>query len=268
MTAAAIKKSGGFTMIEVMVVLALMILLVGISVPAVSNITHSQASSELGRFNSFLKKMFAKSIRKNEYIRVVINIDSGEYWAEKTETPFFVMTGEESAEAATQNKNMLEDMEEAEQSSDSKNKNLSAANTLFDLLKNKDSTADPDLYNWQNFVPDKRSIKQLLKPDFTIVSEKRKIPKSLQWTAFFSYHTPQIITPENAGEEKVMAIYIFPQGKIEPFFLAIGEAGEEGETYFHIKSDFYMATKIARGGFGEEVKDIQKMFEEKEEEGK
>jgi prepilin-type N-terminal cleavage/methylation domain-containing protein len=264
----------GFTMLEMLVVLAFMAIIAGISIPAVANISRSEAASELGIFNAFMKKTFINSVRRNEYLRIAVNMQSGDYWAEKTETPFFLMTGKEQEGYERQNEALLEDYDEAEKSQSALKSGTGASGqNFFQLLsmQGTDDAAADDLYNWENFVPERRNLRELLKPEFSAVSEKRSLPSSLRWTQFFSYHTPDIITPvsdEEDPKEKMAYIYFFPQGRISPFYLSIGEKEGE-ESFLHISADMYLGTKVEKGDFGEEVKVLHKELEEdKDEEGK
>ena len=265
----------GFTMIEMMVVLAFMVIIAGVSIPAVANISRSEAASELGVFNAFMKKTFINSVRRNEYLRIAVDMKGGAYWAEKTETPFFLMTGKEQEVYERQNAALLEDYEEAERSESSLKAGAGAAGqNFFQLLSMQatDQAAADDLYNWENFVPERRNLRELLKPEFAAVSEKRSLPKSLCWRQFFSYHTPEIVRHDDEeGEEqkeRMAYIYFFPQGRISPFFLSIGEPAEE-ESFLHLAADMYLGVKVEKGDFGEEVKTLHaEMEEDKDEEGK
>jgi len=215
-----------------------------------------------------------KSIRKSEYIRIVVDFKTGEYWAERTETPFFVMSADEAKEYKEKHQKLLEAAEDDASSTSLFSKNTGAgvgANNLFEMMKAKNDTEDQsDFYNWENFVPEKKNIKELIKPSYEAVEKKFKIPSSLMWTKFFSYQTPEIITQETESENEPLRaeIYIFPQGRIEPFYLAIGNS--EGETIFYLTSDFFLTTKINRGDFSDEVKQLQEdtSFKEGDEEGK
>lgn len=265
----------GFTMIEMLAVLAFMVIIMGVSIPAVTNISRSEAASELGMFQAFVKKTFMQSVRRNEYLRLVVDMQSGDYWVERTETPFFLMTGQEQESYDKQNARLLEEYDESERSLGSLKAGSSATSrSLFDLLGSQgdDTTYDADdLYHWENFVPERRNIRELLKPEYQPVSERRRVPSGLQWRQFFSYHTPEVLTPEEAEEKERKAIayvYFFPQGRISPFFLSIGE--KEGEPILHIAVDMYLGIKIGKGELDEEVKGlVQKSIEEDaDEEGK
>jgi len=269
----------GFTMIELLAVLAFMIIIAGVSIPAVANITRSEASSEIGRFGTFLKKTFLSSVRRGEYLRIAIDLRSGDYWAEKTETPFFLMTGKEQESFDRQNAALLEEYEEAESSTSFlKEGGGASAQNFFQLLSMQatDEAMEDDLYHWENFVPAPRNIRELLKPDFTAVSEHHRLPSSLQWRQFFSYHTPEILTPDSEKEEteevpkeRMAYIYLFPQGRISPFYLSIGEKESDDEPFLYLGVDMYLGVKVEKGPFDEEVKRLVGEVEaDNDEEGK
>jgi len=220
----------------------------------------------MGKFNSYLKKMYMEAIRNNKYVRVVVDFKSGEYWGETSETGFSIYSGEKAEEAEKRRDKIVEDIEEKTDHFEGKGAAAEISNNFFQAMKMKEEDEDgEDFYNWENFVPPMKSVKELVKPSYTTIGKKKKINGSLDWKAFYSYHTPEVVKLEN--DEKAKAeIYIFPHGKIEPFYLSIGE--KDGDTLFHIKSDFFLNTLIKRGEFGEEVMELKNAFEDKDEEGK
>jgi len=253
-------------MIEMLVVLGFMVIILGISIPAVANITRAEAVSEMGRFTTFLKKMFLSAVRNGEYLRIAVDLRSGDYWAEKTKTPFFLMTGREQEAFDQQNATLLAEYDEATKSGGSlKTGSVALAQNFFQLISMQagDGGLADDPYHWENFVPPPRNIREILKPEFMPVSERRSLPSSLQWRQFFSYHTPEILTPEESDhtvgdelKEKIAYIYLFPQGRISPFYLSIGEKGGDGDPFLHVAADMYFGVKVERGSFTEEVKSL------------
>ncbi len=272
----------GFSMIEIMVVLVVIALAIGITIPALSNVSRFKAKAEMGKFNAFLSKMFMKSIRKNLYIRIVIDLESNSYYAEKSKEPFSLISGDEAASYNETLKNLQEKMDSQEDDlfKDKKTSLINKKN-LFSLLsaKNEDEDID-DIYNWENFIPPRQDIRDLFIPAFEKLGKKHKLPSDVKWISFYSYHLPKIVTndfinsedqtdeeeKENNQSDRFMYVYIFPQGRIEPFYLSIGETS--GKAIAYIQSDFFDKTKISPGNFGDEVEKIKKMFEYKDEEGK
>ncbi len=271
-----LNGNNGFTLIEMLVVLVAMVIVLGVSIPAVANITRSEAASEAGRFSTFLRKTFLSAVREGQYLRIAIDLRSGDYWAEKTDTPFFLMTAKEQEPFDRGNAALLAEYEEAEKSGSSlKTGTGASAQNFFQLLSMQasDDAMNDDLYHWENFVPPPRSLREILKPDFSPVSERRRLPSSLQWRQFFSYHTPDIVTPddeeEQAPEDRVVYIYLFPQGRISPFYLSLGTKEREEEPLLHLSSDLFFRVKIERGPFDEEVKRlVGEMEEDADAEGK
>ncbi len=267
----------GFTMIELLAVLAALVIVLGVSIPAVANIARSEASSEVGRFGTFLRKTFLSAVRRGEYLRIAIDLRGGDYWAEKTDTPFFLMTAKEQETFDQQNAALLAEYEEAEKSGSSlKAGSGAAAQNFFQLLSMQasDEAMSDDLYHWENFVPPPRNIKEILKPDFTPVSEHHRLSSSLRWHQFFSYHTPDIVTSNDEDEEKdrkerIVYIYLFPQGRISPFYLSVGEKEQGTGPLLYLASDMYLGVKVERGGFDETVKSlVGEMEEDADAEGK
>jgi len=266
-------------MIEMLVVVAVIVMLASSIVVGVGSFGRFRASSDLGTFNSFLRSEFMKAVRDRQYIRVVVSMEDRAYWSESSKTPFFISSGEKTLEQKQRTEDMLEKMEDGKSSDPYENMGAAiGADSIFQkakLMGSEDDIENDDLYNYENFIPDRRSIKEVLKPEFETGSEKKKFDKNIVVTAFYAYHTPEIVTPdtlkEGADKEKDrnMYIYIFPEGRIEPFYLSLGK-DEDGElfTYAFITSDMFMNIKIKPGGFEEEVQDFTDLFEDQDAEGK
>lgn len=269
------KKATGFSMIEMLAVLAIIIITASTAVAGVGRFGRYKASTDLGTFNSFLRSSFMSSVRNNEYIRIAVDIESGTYWSEKSETPFFLSTGEEFQERQQENERLIERMESGSQTDPFKEKGsalgISSIMQKAKLISN-DELENSDYYNYENFIPDRKSLKKILKPDFEKVSETKKFSDNLIVTEFFAYHTPEIVTPELVIEkemDKIVYIYIFPQGRIEPFFLSLGEKVDDVySTFSFITADMFMNTKIKPGSFEEEITDMKGLFEDQDAEGK
>ncbi len=270
------KKAAGFSMIEMLAVLAIIVIVSGTAMAGVSRFGRYRASNDLGTFNSFLKSNFLSAVRNNQYLRIAVDMEKGSYWSEKSDTPFFLSTGEEFQARKEENDKLLERMENGTPT-DPFNGKGSALGMESIMQKAKllssDELDNSDYYNYENFIPDRKSLKAILSPDFEKVSEERKFADNIVVTEFFAYHTPEIITPDLIIEkemDKIIYIYIFPQGRIEPFFLSLGErSADEGYTSFSfITSDMFLNTKIKPGSFDEEVTDMKDLLQDRDEEGK
>lgn len=271
-------RSRGFSLIELLAVVALITLFSGLSVAGVNRLGRYRAASDLGLFNSFVRANFMRSMRNREHIRLAINMKNGSYWAEKSEEPFFLLTGEAAEKREEENDKLIERMESGKGSDPFAGSGaaLSAGN-LWEkakLLTSEEELENSDYYNYENFIPDRRSLKQVLKPEFEKISSDNSFSKNLVVTAFFAYHTPEIVTrayfeEKEKKEEPVVHIYIFPEGRIEPFYLAVGEETQDGEESFnYITSDMFLNIKVASGGFEDVVVEMKNLFEDEDAEGK
>ena len=263
-------------MIEMLAVLAILVLLVSVTVAGIGNLGRFRASTDLGEFNSFLRGGFMRSVRTGDYFRVAIDMEKGEYWLESSETPFFLSGGERFAERTRETEELIERMERGEKGDPFRRETGRAigVDNFFEraqLLSDGGIDAD-EYFHYENFIPDRRSIREILKPDFNKVSESRSFADSLIVTSFYAYHTPDIITPDHImakERDKMVYIYIFPQGRIEPFYLGLGESTDEGDkTFSYITSDMFLNTKIEAGEFGDEVRIIQDTFEDQDARGR
>ena len=266
-------------MVEMLAVAALAIVIAGFSVAGVNRFGRYQAQADMGGFNSFLRHSFMQAVRNKEYLRIVVDMEKGSYWTEKSETPFYLFTGEAAAAKEDENEKLIERMENGKTSDPYAGKGSAlGTETLIQkakLLASDDELEDSDYYNYENFIPDRRSLKAILKPEFTKNSNEKRFSKSLVVTGFFAYHTRDIVRrsdfldSESKGKEPKVFIYIFPEGRIEPFYLSIGEEKADGEeSYAYITSDMFLNIKIESGSFEDVIEDMRELLKDQDAEGK
>jgi hypothetical protein len=272
-------KRSGFSMVEMLAVAAIAIVVAGFSVAGVNRFGRYQASADMGGFNSFLRYSFMQAVRNKEYVRLVIDMEKGSYWTEKSETQFYLFTGEAAAAKEEENEKLIERMESGTTSDPFAGKGMALdAETLLQkakLLSSEEDLENSDYYNYENFIPERRSLKEILKPQFTKNSAEKKFSKNLIVTGFFAYHTPEVVKrndfldSDNKGKEPKVFIYIFPEGRIEPFYLSIGEETADGEESFvYITSDMFLNVKIGSGSFEDEIEDMKDLLKDEDAEGK
>ena len=272
-------KNSGFSMVEMLAVAAIAIVIAGFSVAGVNRFGRYQAQADMGGFNSFLRHSFMQAVRNKEYIRIAVDLEKGSYWTEKSETPFYLFTAEAAAVKDEENEKLIERMESGKTSDPFAGSGSAlGAETLLEkakLLTSKEELENSDYYNYENFIPDRRSLKTILKPEFTKNSNEKKFSKNLIVTGFFAYHTPDIVRrgdfldSDSKGKEPKVYIYIFPEGRIEPFYLAIGEETDDGdESYAYITSDMFLNIKIESGGFEDVLEDMKDLLKDQDAEGK
>ena len=90
----------GMTLIEIMVVLFIVTGLVGGGIYMMSLLTHGKLKDEAMRFSSTAQYTYDQAALNNRQYRLVIDLDSGEYFTEVTESDVIMDTGSEEAQAA------------------------------------------------------------------------------------------------------------------------------------------------------------------------
>lgn len=263
-----------FSLIEMLAVLVLLAMTIAIAVPAISSIGRTRASGELQRLSVFVRKNLSYAMRNNVTVRVVINMSDGKYWAEESEDPVVLYSTTDDSLESSRLDELVE--EKIKQMGDDPFEGKGGADgnvdTYFDMMsaKAEDENLDDDFYNWENFVPQRVDLRTLIKPQFSPIGKEYTINDTLLFTEFFSYQSVEVVTPEDGDGKKQsaqVAVYIFSSGKVEPFFLAIGEAG--GRSFSHLSVDFFMKSTIKPGGIGEDAQKIKHAFQEDEDaEGK
>ena len=264
----------GFSLIEMMAVLVLLAMTIGIAVPAISSIGRTRASGELQRLSVFVRKNLMHAMQTNVTVRVVINLTDGKYWAEESTDPVVLYSTTEDSEEASHLEELVE--EEIKRMGDDPFEGKGGADgkvdTYFDMMSAKadDENLEEDFFNWENFVPQRIDIRTLIKPQFSPIGKEYTINDTLMFTEFFSYQSVDVKTPDDAGEKEgpaQVSVYLFSSGKVEPFFLAIGD--KDGHPISHLSVDFFMRSKIKPGGIGEDARGIKDAFKEDEDaEGK
>ncbi len=266
-------KLRAFSLIEMMAVMVLLAMMLAIAVPAISSIGRTRAGSELQRLAVFIRKNVMHAMRHNVTVRVLINMNSGEYWAEESSDPVSLFSSPEDVAFHKQLEEAV--AEEIKKQGDDPFEGKGAASgktgSYLDMLSAKAENEDleEDFYNWENFIPKRVDLRALINPRFDKIGKKHHIDKSLLFTEFFSYQSLDVATPEEGDKDNpaVVAVYLFSSGKMEPFYVAIGD--KTGKSFSSLGMDFFMKAKIHAGGIGEDAKQIKEAFKEDEDaEGK
>ncbi|MGB0647447.1 MAG: pilus assembly FimT family protein [Bradymonadia bacterium] len=86
------SRSHGLTLIELTVVIAVLVLLVGISLAGLSGIGTVRQQSETNRIASMMRFAYSRAISDGLYVRMRIDITEDKYWLEGTANPVFLPT--------------------------------------------------------------------------------------------------------------------------------------------------------------------------------
>ncbi len=189
-------NKAGFTLIEMIISLLIVAILMGASIPLVNSMANVYQKTAAQKMAGNIKFLYDRAILERIYIRLVIDLDSGQYWAESTKDPFFLsqkpLTVEEGAIVIEED----DDEEEEDQ-------------PLFD---NEILFDDPENYKWQgwsDFANKFKKKKAAFSTYQTDLSKRTSLPKEVK---FFGVHTESVDEAVTTGK---VNIHLFPNGNCE-----------------------------------------------------
>jgi general secretion pathway protein H len=207
----------GFTLIEVMVVLAIAALLVGASVQGIRSLRKADLREATTQLSGSMRYLFDRASTTGKIHRLVIDMEQGMYWAEVSDDRFYIPREAESERSLheREDKEAEEDAEEAKKreqaAREAESGKGAAANSSFDLSKLEVSDFRPKRARFASFK------------DLAIK------PVRLKKTKVRSVYTPRVTDPLTAGRAY---IYFFPLGQTEPAIVTM--SNPEGDTVFSL----------------------------------
>ena len=96
------SKSHGLTLIELVVVIAVLVLLVGISLAGFSSLDSVRQRGESNRMAAMMRHAYSKSITEGLYVRMRIDINNDSYWIEGTANPILLPESREDLDQEPQ----------------------------------------------------------------------------------------------------------------------------------------------------------------------
>lgn len=76
-------RSRGFTLIEILIVLAIIGMVMGVGLPAISRVTYQRLNSTTRQFSGMVKTLRNDAILLNAVHRLAVDFDEGQYWVEQ-----------------------------------------------------------------------------------------------------------------------------------------------------------------------------------------
>src|SRR5262245_58382641 len=134
------SSTGGFTLIEVMVVFAIVALLVGASVQGFRSLRKADLREATTQLSGSMRYLFDRASTTGKIHRLVIDMEQGMYWAEVSDDRFYIPREEtEQQVREREEKEAAEDDEEARKRDQAAREAESGkgvpANSSFDLSK-------------------------------------------------------------------------------------------------------------------------------------
>lgn len=217
----------GVTLVELLVVLAVVGGIMGLGVSMLGTLTHTKLKDEAMRLTSAIKYTYSQAGLNNAQYRLVLDLDSNEYYSEVTNSPVVV----ESPDLDDSDGLLPEEAQELAE-------RYRAENDLF-------SEAETDPFNLNRRVTFERVQDGVLQP--------RKLPDGIR---IYKVHTPHQRRPFESGKASVS---FFRNGFQEQALIVLGD--ESGARYTLITEPLTGRVKIyseeleAPPDFGEEELD-------------
>lgn len=93
----------GLTLLELIIVIGILVILMGLGVSGIQNLSSTQLRTQTNRLAAALRHTYSRSVATGLYMRMVLDLDADAYWVEASPTPVFLTRKEDER--------MLEEME-------------------------------------------------------------------------------------------------------------------------------------------------------------
>jgi len=87
------RAHSGFTLIEILVVLAIVGILAGLSIRGLRSLARSDLRASVSHLSGAIRYLFDRASTTGQYHRLVIDIETGRYWAEVSDDMFYLPRG-------------------------------------------------------------------------------------------------------------------------------------------------------------------------------
>lgn len=179
---------------EMIAVIFIIAVLVSVSVPALNSVTNVHLKNATYLFAGNVKYLYDQAILERQYVRLVIDVDKGVYWAEMTKDPVYLTRKPLDVESGAV---VIEEEEDEEE---------------IERLKQMVLFQPEEDYQWggwaefaEKFAKRKPTFSQYV----TDLSRQTRLPESV---AIYKVQTESVSEDVTKGQ---VFIHIFPNGYVE-----------------------------------------------------
>ena len=205
----------GFTLVEVLIVVTIGAILAGLAIRGLRSLRKADLREASAQLSGAMRYLFDRASTTGKIHRIVIDMETGTYWAEVSDDRFYIPR-EETVEQlqAREEKEAAEDEEAAQKreraAREAESGKSAGANSSFDLSKLEVADFRPKRARFASF-------KDLaLKP---VKLKKAKVR---------SVYTPRVTEPLTSGRAYV---YFFPLGQTEPAIITLTDPESDDTIY-------------------------------------
>jgi general secretion pathway protein H len=210
------SASGGFTLIEVMVVLLVIGLLAGLGVSGFRAVTKGDLRESTAHLSGAIRYLFDRASITGKYHRLVLDLSGGKYWAEVSDDRFYAPN-----EAETPADRRKREEDEAAADEDERKRLEKQQNNYGGGTVAAGSSFDPSKLEVAEFRPRRAR--------FAAFKETALKPVSLKKLRIRSVYTPRMTEPVTSGRAY---IYFYPLGQTEPAIVTLSDVS--GETIYSL----------------------------------
>jgi len=196
------RGHSGFTLIEILVVLAIVGILAGLSIRGLRSLARSDLRASVTHMAGAIRYLFDRASTTGQYHRLVIDIESGRYWAEVSDDMFYLPRDPETESSAKKLAALESELDEKA----ARQKEMAQAAGDVDMSK-----VLP-----MDFRPKKAR--------FGAFKETNLKPVTLKNTEVMDVFTPRVADPVVKGRAY---IYFFPLGQTEPAIIHLSDPTQQ-----------------------------------------
>jgi general secretion pathway protein H len=206
-TRAALQDTRGFTLIEVMIAMGLVALMVTASILGLRSLAKSDLRSTATRMAGAIRYVFDRASTTGKVHRLVLDFETGKYWAESSDDPFVFGVAKETDDWRRKEAEKIAKEEEAKREMAEKEKSFGAS-----LI--------PSKYMPKPFFPTRAK--------FAAFREMTVKPVTLKSDVVLAdIYTPRLQKPLDTGKGY---LYFFPMGMTEAAIIHLSD--KKGESFY------------------------------------
>jgi general secretion pathway protein H len=197
------SPASGFTLIEIMVALAIVALMTGGAIKGLRSLRRTDLREATTHMSGAVRYLFDRASTTGKVHRLVIDIETGKYWAEISDDRFYVPHEAESEQGLRMREEKEAEADEEERRrKEERERSRTPSSSSFDMSK----------LEVGDFRP-KRAR-------FAAFKEMALKPVQLKKAKLRSVYTPRVVDALTSGRAY---LYFFPLGQTEPAIITLSD---------------------------------------------